>query len=58
MFQKNRVVSGKAPFFEVGTFCMPQSISLTIGFWLGKFIWKGWVFNFNSFQLKHGTLVL
>ena len=50
MFQKNRVVSGKAPFFEVGTFCMPQSISLTIGFWLGKFIWKGWVFNFNTFN--------
>ena len=31
-FQKNKVVTGKTPFFVVGQFCTHHSISLNIDF--------------------------
>ena len=31
-FQKNKVVTGKTPFFEIGPFCTHHSICLNIGF--------------------------
>ena len=31
-FQKNESVSGKSPFFMIGSFCTPHSICLNIGF--------------------------
>ena len=31
-FQKNKVVTGKTPFFVIGSFCSHHSICLNIGF--------------------------
>ena len=31
-FQKNKVVTGKTPFFVIGPFCTHRSIYLNIGF--------------------------
>ena len=30
--KKKKIVSGKTPFFVIGSFCMPDSICLNIGF--------------------------
>ena len=32
IFQKNKVVTGKAPFFAIGPFCTHHSICLNTGF--------------------------
>ena len=36
-FQKNKVVTGKIPFFVIGPFCSHHFIFLNIGFWYGSF---------------------
>ena len=37
---KNKVVTGKTPFSEIGPFCSYYSICLNIDFWCGSFVWK------------------
>ena len=55
-FRKNKVVTGKTPFFVIGSFCTPHSICLNIGFWQISFVWKWCAFSLYS-QLKNGTQV-
>ena len=37
-FSKNKVVTGKTPFFMIGPFCSHHFICLNIGFWHGSFV--------------------
>ena len=46
--KKNKVVTGKTPFFVIGPFCTPHSICLNIGFWQGSFVWKCYIFNLKG----------
>ena len=50
IFQKNKVVTGKTPFFVIGPFCSRHSICLNIGFWQSSFEWKWCVFNLSGFN--------
>ena len=51
-FEKNKVVTGKTPFFVIGQFCGHHFICLKIGFWYGTFVWKWCVCNFSSLNLE------
>ena len=50
--QKNKVVTGKIPFFVICPFCIHHSICLSNGFWYGSFDWKWCFFNFSAFNWK------
>ena len=39
-FLKNKVVTGKTPFFAIGPLHTLHSICLKIGFWQSSFVWK------------------
>ena len=49
-FWKNKVVTGKSPFFVIGRFWTPRPICLKIGFWQGRFTWKCFTFNLSTFN--------
>ena len=49
-FQKNKVVTGKTPFFVIGPFCTHYSICLKIGFLCGSFVWKWYFVNVIAFN--------
>ena len=49
-FQKNKVVTGKTPFFLVGPFCSDHFSCLNIGFWYDSFVWKWCVLNLSTFK--------
>ena len=51
-FQKNKVVTGKAPFFVIGQFSTHHSICLNAGFWCGSFVWKWCMINLGAFNRK------
>ena len=40
IFQKNKVVAAKTPFFLIGSFCSHHFICLNIGFWYESFAWN------------------
>ena len=46
-FPKNKIVTGKTPFFVICPFCTHHSICLIIGFCLGSFVWKWCVSSFG-----------
>ena len=46
------VVTGKTPFFVVGSFCSHHSVCLNIGFWQSIFAWKWCAFNLSGLNLK------
>ena len=48
--QKNKIVTGKTPFFVIGLFCAHRSICLSIEFWYGSFVWKWCVFKLGAFN--------
>ena len=50
--KKNKVVTGKTPFFLIGPFCTHHSICLNIGFWYDSFVWKWCVFNLSASTKK------
>ena len=39
-FQKNKVVTGKTPFFVIGPFCTCHSFVLTLASDMAVFVWK------------------
>ena len=39
-FQKNKLLTGKTPFFVIEPFCSHHFICLNIGFRYGNFVWK------------------
>ena len=49
-FQKNKLGTGKTPFFVLGPFYSHHSICLNIGFWYGSFVWKWCAFNLSAFN--------
>ena len=51
-FQKNKVVTGKTPFFMKCSIFTSDSICLNIGFWLGRFVLKCCTFNLSTFNQK------
>ena len=51
-FRKNKVFTGKAPFFVIGAFCTSHSVCLNIHFLQGCFVWKCCVFNLSTFNWK------
>ena len=51
-FRKNKVVTGKTPFFVICPFCTILSVCLNIGFWQSSFVWKFCTFNLSTFNLK------
>ena len=53
-FQKNKVVTGKTPFYVIGPFCNHHSICLNIGFWYGSFVSKWCVSSLSAFNEKKG----
>ena len=54
-FQK-KTVTGKTPFFVIGSFCIPHSICLSIGFWQSSFVYKCCVFNLSTERSNHSFL--
>ena len=50
--QKNKVVTGRTPFFVIGPFCTHYSICLNIVFWYASFVCKWCVFNLSAFKQK------
>ena len=53
IFEKGKyLVTGKTPFFVKGPFCTPHSIFLNIGFWQSSFLWKCYIVNLSTFNLK------
>ena len=51
-FSKNKIVTGKTPFFLRSPFCSHHFICLNIGFWHGTFVWKWRVFNLSALTKK------
>ena len=49
-FRKNKVVTGKTPFFLIGPFCTHHSICFNTGFRHGSFVWKWCVSSLGAFN--------
>ena len=49
-FQKNKLVTGKTPFFVTEPFSSHHFICLNIGFRYGNFVWKWCAFNLSAFN--------
>ena len=49
-FWKDKIVTGKTPFFVMGQFSNLHSFCLNIGFWQRSFLWKCCVFNLSTFK--------
>ena len=56
-FQKNKVVTGKTPFFAIGPFCTHHSICLTLASDNIAVLYGNNAFSIFSFQLENGTPV-
>ena len=58
-FQKNKVITGKTPFFVIGPFCTHHSIFLNIDWLLiMQFCMEMIRFESLSFQVKNSTPVI
>ena len=53
---KKKTVTGKTPFFVIGSFCIPHSICLSIGFWQSSFVYKCCVFDLSTERSNHSFL--
>ena len=55
--KKNKVVTGKTPFFVIGQFCSHHFIFLNICFLYGSFVWKWCAFNLSATKNGYSSFI-